>query len=209
MDILHKSGKDEDNGRSKRYRTAIPASGYCAQGFRAARVQEKHGFKKTSMEDIAQASQMSRQGLYLHFRSKEDIFKAAILRAIDERSVAANKALHVKDLPLEDRLLGALDEWFGRHVGVFHPDASDILPQVKLLLGNAVADCSAAFQAQLVKAITASSSRKLKSRQFQLATDIAHILTACGITWKHELSSRDEFLERMKSAIRICCTSLN
>ena len=44
----------------------------------AIRVFGKSGFKKTSIEDLADAADISKQGLYLHFSSKEEIFQAAI-----------------------------------------------------------------------------------------------------------------------------------
>jgi AcrR family transcriptional regulator len=36
----------------------------------------RYGFRKTSMEEVARASHISRQGLYLHFQTKEDLFRA-------------------------------------------------------------------------------------------------------------------------------------
>lgn len=40
-----------------------------------------YGYRKTSMLDIAQAAGMSRAALYLHFRNKEDVFRAGSERA--------------------------------------------------------------------------------------------------------------------------------
>lgn len=39
----------------------------------------EHGFRKTSMQLIAQKAQMSRPALYLHFQSKEDVFGFLVL----------------------------------------------------------------------------------------------------------------------------------
>lgn len=36
----------------------------------------RYGYRKTSMLDIAQAADMSRAALYLHFKNKEDVFRA-------------------------------------------------------------------------------------------------------------------------------------
>jgi AcrR family transcriptional regulator len=44
----------------------------------ARRVFEKFGFSKTSMSDIAQAARKGRRTLYMHFTSKEDVFRAVI-----------------------------------------------------------------------------------------------------------------------------------
>ena len=40
-----------------------------------------YGYRKTSMLDIAQAAGMSRAALYLHFKNKEDVFRAGSARA--------------------------------------------------------------------------------------------------------------------------------
>jgi AcrR family transcriptional regulator len=53
----------------------------------AATVFLRFGYRKTAMEDIARAAGMSRQGLYLHYATKEELFRAAD-QVIDSRRVA-------------------------------------------------------------------------------------------------------------------------
>lgn len=50
-----------------------------------------YGFRRTSMEDIATAAGLSRTALYLHFKSKEDIFRSLSVRYFEEalRDMAA------------------------------------------------------------------------------------------------------------------------
>mgnify|MGYP005836246941 CR=1 FL=1 len=52
----------------------------------------RYGFAKTTMDDIAAEAAVSKGALYLHFRSKDDLFEALILReseAISERLLDA------------------------------------------------------------------------------------------------------------------------
>jgi Ku protein len=81
---------------------------------------------------------ISRQGIYLHFKNKDEIFSASIQKTLDNGLQAANKVFDDDRLTLEAKLLKALDEWFGRHVGLFHPEASDLGAQCERLLGDAV-----------------------------------------------------------------------
>lgn len=60
------------------------------QAQRAERILESasdlfahYGYDKTTMEDIARASGVSKGALYLHFRSKEDLFDGLMLREND------------------------------------------------------------------------------------------------------------------------------
>ena len=164
----------------------------------------RHGFRKTSMEDIAKAASISRQGIYLHFKDKDAIFRASILKTLDDGLQAANRILDDDRLALEEKLLKALDEWFGRHVGLLDHEASDLSEQCERVLGDAVGKSRSAFREKLEKVILARPARKTKGADKRAAT-IADMLCTCGGHWKHSISSRQEFVEKMRDAIRLCC----
>ena len=167
----------------------------------------RHGFRKTSMEDIAQAASISRQGIYLHFEDKDAIFRASILKTLDDGMQAANGILDDDRLALEEKLLKALDEWFGRHIGLLDPEASDLSEQCGRVLGDAVGKSSSEFQKKLERVIRARSGRKTKGADKHAAT-VADMLCTCGAACKHDLSSRQECVEKMRDAIRLCCRDL-
>ncbi|WP_376717951.1 TetR/AcrR family transcriptional regulator [Paenibacillus forsythiae] len=77
----------------------------------------RYGYKKTSIEDISKAAGITRQGIYLHFKNKDEIFSASIQKALDDGLQFADQILEDDRLTLEEKLFQALDEWFGRHVG--------------------------------------------------------------------------------------------
>ena len=159
------------------------------------------------MEDIAQAAGISRQGIYLHFKDKDAIFSASILTTLDDGLQVANRILDDDRLALEEKLLKALDEWFGRHVGLLNPEASDLLGQCERVLGDVIGKSRSAFREKLEEVIQARSARKTKRADKRAAT-IADMLCACGMTWKHSCSSRQEFLKKICDAIHLCCRDL-
>jgi len=167
----------------------------------------RHGFRKTSMEDIAQAAGISRQGIYLHFKDKDAIFSASIQKSLDAGAQAANRILDDESLALKEKLLRALDEWFGRHVGLLHPEASDLKGQCERVLGDAIGNSRSSFKKKLEKVILAQSAKKTKGADKRAAT-IADMLYTCGETWKHGFSSRQEFSKKMCDAILLCCRDL-
>ena len=67
----------------------------------------RYGYRKTSMLDIAQAANMSRAALYLHFKNKEDVFRAGSERA--HASVMAQVAAALaQSVPVFTRIETAL-----------------------------------------------------------------------------------------------------
>lgn len=53
----------------------------------------RYGFKKTTMDEIAQAARKGKSSIYHYFKSKEDIFKAIVEKEANELSAAIAKAI--------------------------------------------------------------------------------------------------------------------
>src|SRR5258708_30032353 len=83
----------------------------------ALEVFGRYGFRKTSMDEVAGSADISRQGLYLYFASKEALFRAAVRHELDTALSEASRCLDDEDVGLEDRVVAALDAWMGRFVG--------------------------------------------------------------------------------------------
>ncbi len=49
----------------------------------AREIFSKYGFKKTTLDDIANAVRKGKSSLYYYFESKEDLFQAVILKEVD------------------------------------------------------------------------------------------------------------------------------
>ncbi len=173
----------------------------------ALTVFTRHGFRKTSIEDIAKAAGISRQGIYFHFKNKDEVFRASVQKSLDDGLRAANKIFDDDRLTLEEKLLQALDERFGRHAGLFHSEASDIVTQCERILGDAVGKSRSTFQKKLETVILASSAKRTKGADKRAAI-IANMLCTCGLSWKHSLPSQQEFSEKMRDAIHLCCRDL-
>ncbi|HEY1107531.1 MAG TPA: helix-turn-helix domain-containing protein [Opitutaceae bacterium] len=167
----------------------------------------RFGYRKTSMDEVARAAQISRQGLYLHFANKEDLFRATLRHAIDVALAAALRALK-DEAPIADRLLGAFDEWIGRHVGRFGADASDLMEAAESVGGNLIMETEKLFldsvAAALREAGLAAAYKPAGLTTRQLAENLA--ATARGL--KHCAATREEFREAFTVAVRITCAPL-
>jgi TetR/AcrR family transcriptional regulator, regulator of autoinduction and epiphytic fitness len=174
----------------------------------AIHVFGRFGYKKCSMDELAASAKLSKQGLYLHFSSKEEIFAKALTKYLNDGLRLAQKALSDTDLSLNQCLLGALDAWFGRHIDTFSPGSFDLLEASKHLLGSSLESYKSAFREKLAKALDKSAEFN-RSKSACNAREVAQVLFMCGLNWKEERLSRQEFLQKMRMCIRVCCRTKN
>src|SRR5262249_44819905 len=115
----------------------------------------RHGFRKTSMDEVARAAHISRQGLYLHFPTKEQLFAAAARHLLDCSLRTAGDAL-AREVTIEEKLVGAFDEWVGRYAGVLAGDVSDLEHAGEHLIGDLLRERDEAFLELITKALRTS-----------------------------------------------------
>jgi len=167
----------------------------------------RHGYRKTSMDDVAQAAGVSRQGLYLHFANKEDLFRAAVRHSIGQSRAAAERALTQPDVPLEERLLAAFDASVGCHVEAKGAEVDDLMSACQALLGTAVQAEKKAFVRRIALAIEESGADSVHERHNITAKDLAQTLCATAYGLKQMQSTRQGFVAAMRTAIRAFCAA--
>jgi AcrR family transcriptional regulator len=167
----------------------------------------RHGFRKTSMEELAKAAHISRQGLYLHFSTKEELFSAAARHRLDASLRAAADAL-AGGAPIDKKLLGAFDEWAGRYAGAFAGDVADLEDAGQHLVGDLIRQREEAFVALIAKAVRACGLPGAYKDARIGARELAETLNATASGLKHQASSREEFGRRFGIAVRVLCAPL-
>jgi AcrR family transcriptional regulator len=60
-----------------------------------------YGFKKTTMEEIAQATRKGKSSIYYYFENKEDIFKAVVEKEAEEIRIELHKKIAEVEDPIE------------------------------------------------------------------------------------------------------------
>jgi TetR/AcrR family transcriptional regulator of autoinduction and epiphytic fitness len=167
----------------------------------------RYGFRKTSMEEVARAAQVSRQGLYLHFSTKEELFRAGAELALAEALGRAQASLKSPKLSLEARLVGALDAWFGEYVGAT-PPASDLFEASQRLVGPLVEEYEARFDDALTQAIRRSALASAHRLSGLGARELAFTLQAAARGHKYAALSRKDFVHGVTLAARALLTPL-
>jgi AcrR family transcriptional regulator len=174
----------------------------------AMTVFTRYGFRKTSMDEVAQAANVSRQGLYLHFATKEELFRAAVEHTLDTWLEAAAEGLADASLPLERRLVRGFDAWVGPYIGMIGAGATDLVEASKELLGPVVMEREAAFVDAVAKTLRASGLMAAYKPSGLTARQLADTLYATARGLKQSCASRAAFVDGITIAARAMCLPL-
>jgi AcrR family transcriptional regulator len=136
----------------------------------ALRVFRRHGFRRSSIEQVAAAAALTRQGLYHHFQSKEALFRA-VIEALYEAALAAEiKAAEVAETAgkgLADILVAQLDARMRHLIGSFDgsPHIEELFSE-HLALGH---DLYQKYAEAFAKRISATIDRVRRRQRLALA----------------------------------------
>ena len=175
----------------------------------AVAVFARYGFRKTSMEEVARAAGVTRQGLYLQFANKEELFRKALEHSLSSQLNAAVAALSVSEDSLEFRIIAACDAWSGRFVGSLGADAADLMCASTALAGSTLTHYESQFEAALTRAIADSPLHGFCATAGMAPADLARTLHATARGFKQRSASREEFVKGMTVAARMFCAPLS
>ena len=161
------------------------------------------GFRKATVEDLAGAAGLSKQGLYLHFSGKEDVFVAAMQRYLEDGLHFVDEALATADAPLLDRLVDAMDAWFGRHLEAFTPPSLDVIEAADRS-NSAIEGYKTAFKARIETALM-QSDEFAATENICTPGELSEVLLRFGLTWKEARQSRADFRGKVRLCVRACC----
>jgi AcrR family transcriptional regulator len=164
----------------------------------------RYGFKKTSMDDVARAAGVSRQGLYLYFETKDLLFREALQHLVSHMISTARSVAEDANLSLRDRLLGAFE---AVHCSAFHnasrEDAFELLQSAQYAAGALLVqldrDLMGIAAALLAEAGAADRWEEAGVTVGELSEQL--LMTAKGI--KASVDTLAAYRERMLTAIRI------
>jgi AcrR family transcriptional regulator len=172
----------------------------------AAGLFVRYGFRKTSMDDIARAAKLSRQGVYLHFRNKEDAFRAAIAHLAEVTLLALRSALQVDGRNLEERLLAGFASMTEASVSAAEArDLRELFGAARELASDLVQQLDEQIILALADAL--KQARRGRARGEPTPRALAELLYATAYGLQHRGHGGDDYLARMRVAIRVVCKS--
>jgi AcrR family transcriptional regulator len=168
----------------------------------------RYGFKKTSMDDVAQAAGVSRQGLYLYFDTKDFLFREALQYLVSYYISTARSVAEDGNLSFRDRLLGVFEAVHGTAFQSASPEhAFELLQSAQsadgALLVQLDRDLMGIVAALLAEAGAADRWEEAGVTVAELSEQL--LMSAKGI--KASVDTLTAYRERMLTAIRIVTRS--
>ncbi|HUF52754.1 MAG TPA: helix-turn-helix domain-containing protein [Dehalococcoidia bacterium] len=171
----------------------------------------RYGFKRTTMEDIATESGLSRASLYLQFRNKEDIFRA-LASDLQEQSLAAAEAALAEEGPLAERLQRAVEAKSLRMMEIAHgsPHGSELMDENHRLCGDVATQAEARFTSMLAGAFAEADGvgEVRLGDACVTATEAAEILLQSVTGLKRPGVELKVFRERLAALVRVLVAGL-
>lgn len=154
----------------------------------------RFGYRKTSMDELARAAGISRQGLYLRFPNKKALFVAMVDHLCDQVEARFLPAL-AQEPP---DLVKAFDAYSGAFVAQGSPATIDELMQAASeLRGERTGALERSFRERLTDVLEPYASTELP------AEDIAAVLMASSKGFKMLCASREDYRASMAKAVRV------
>ena len=168
----------------------------------------RYGFKKTSMDDVARAAGVSRQGLYLYFDTKDLLFREALQHLVSHLISAAHAVAEDGNLSLRDRLLGVFEAVHGSAFQSASPEhAFELLQSAQsadgALLVQLDRDLMGIVAALLAEAGAADRWEEAGVTVAELSEQL--LMSAKGI--KASVDTLTAYRKRMRTAIKIVTRS--
>ena len=166
-----------------------------------------YGFRKASMEDLAQAAEVSRQTLYKRFKTKESVLDWAVEGCIKATHQQVSIELNNQSASAAECLVNAFGRWVGDIVPLLRdsPHGSEIMDLGMESVKRTGSDFHAQFEAELAQFLL---DRKICETSTE-AENIAFLLHMSSKGLLLKSATRDEYQAGMSRVINTVTAVLN
>lgn len=181
----------------------------------AAQVQfSRYGFRRTSMEDIAKETGISRASLYSYFDNKEEIFRSLSVALQDDALNSAERILQdtAGAASLKERIENALLAYVGRlhEIIAESPHSNELMDESSRLCGEIALASSKRFEEMLAAALDVgveAGDINLKSAGLTPAT-AAELIRLATYGFKQGVEGSEVFRSRLQKFVMVFFSGL-
>jgi AcrR family transcriptional regulator len=173
----------------------------------ALRLFARYGYKRSSMDDIAKEAGLAKATLYLHFKGKDDVFRA-MLKLLARRAETRCREVMAMDAPFAARLSALLHAHYGQAYASF--GTGEHLVELKLVMASIAGPELQTFDQIFVDFAKRLFAEAEKAREIALAGSgvgldemITSLMLAAAGAKAGDPPSREIYAERLTSIAKI------
>lgn len=172
---------------------------------KAIDVYFRYGYKKTTLDEVASAVDLSRQTIYQKYKSKKNLFIEAVTFLLDNTLNDIESAFNNDSLTNEEKLVKALDLWGGYYIRsvLSSPHVDEIITVTNEYVGDIYASKQQLFKEKIADFIfrngLAEKYEHIGVTPKDLATNLFY--TQKGII--HLCNSYENFIKEIRLAVKI------
>jgi TetR/AcrR family transcriptional regulator len=169
----------------------------------------RHGVRRTTMDDIAAAAEMSRPAVYQYVRNKDDVFRRLATRLFDSSMAVVFTAAR-DDGPLAKRMHDMLSAKLELTLRLYQdsPHAAELLDTGARLSGDLVEQFTITIRDVLSSAISTAERRGEIALRGTDAAEIAEIGIALTYGLEADMADPDRSRHRLRLGIDLLVAGL-
>ena len=161
----------------------------------------RYGFKRVTMNDIAEAAGVSRAALYVLFKNKEDIFVGVFLQWVDETVARILSAMAAATTP-EQKIERAFELWAVEpfEMVLTSQEAKELVDCSFDFAQDSLRQGYDQFEAAIVP-VLASLARRRRAMAPMAPDKLAHVLASAVRGFKQTATTPDELRQLIKELL--------
>jgi AcrR family transcriptional regulator len=163
----------------------------------------RYGFRRVTMNDIAEAAGVSRPALYLLFKSKEEIFIGVYLQFVDETLAEIERTMATATTS-QKKMEFAFEIWAVRPFGVMmnSPEAKELMECSLGFAQDALSQGYRKFESMIVP-VLATLTKKPSAKASLAPERIAHVLASAVRGFKQTATTPTELRRLIKELLTL------
>jgi len=164
----------------------------------------RYGYKRVSMNDIAEAAGVSRPALYVLFKNKEEIFVGVFLQWVDEAVGAIQKEISTVATP-EEKIERAFEIWAVRpfEMMMTSPEAKELAECSFPFAQTSLREGYKKFETTIVP-VLASLAERHPTRELMAPEQIAHVLASAVRGFKQTATTPADLRQLIRELLMLC-----
>ncbi len=143
----------------------------------------------------------------MHYRTKEELFKAAVLAQTESLRAACKVALAREDQSVEERIVGAFEATHGSLVGRLGSEYMDERMETAVtLVGESVHEHERELVADVVRLLKSSGVADAWKTCGVSARELGENLFATSLGVKQQVESSEAYRDKVRIAVRMVCS---